>query len=97
MNNGRITYAPNGYEPVTTWECSQRGDVWTSINAITAARAAILQAQRWMELGYQLPMLVIVREAGGEVTYRYRVRVAEITASLIEPNKDAYEIIRLER
>lgn len=103
MSSGRITstpsvqYLPNGWAPVRTWECTQRGDVWSEVVAENAARAAIQQARVWMTLGYRLPMFVHVRAKGGQEIVRYRVAACELAATLVESDKESYEIVRLEK
>lgn len=43
---------------------SSRGDHWEQIEAKSAEEAAILQAQRWSELGYRGPFSVMVSLSG---------------------------------
>lgn len=89
-----IKCLPPGWSPLITWQCSQRGDVWTDVVALNAGQAAINQARLWMAMGYRLPMTILVRQRGSQELLRYRVATSEIAATLLESDQEHFEIVR---
>ena len=43
---------------------SSRGDHWEQIEAKSAEDAAVIQAERWSELGYRGPFTIMVSQSG---------------------------------